>query len=166
MFGPKWPIHLQPSIVDLMVVIVIPGYIICCIPRPNPNSSAGRSALPLSSVVHLSLSLSISISKAALVLAAWAPLVLGHSVGHEGLACCAAMAAGALACALGCGAVNPVSGDLAKPVVTSNSISSLVCHRADVSGAPPPTPPVPAPAHPLHVPLPLLIPSFLLGFAS
>ncbi|KAG2642446.1 hypothetical protein PVAP13_2KG278950 [Panicum virgatum] len=76
------------------------------------------------------------------------------------------MATGALACALGCGAVNPVSGDLTKPVVTSNSISSLVCHRADVSGAPPPTPPVPALAHPLHVPLPLLIPSFLLGFAS
>ena len=63
MFGPKWPIHLQPSIVDLMVVIVIPGYIICCIPRPNPNSSAGRSALSLSSAVHLSLSLSFSLSR-------------------------------------------------------------------------------------------------------
>ncbi|EES17723.1 hypothetical protein BDA96_09G049200 [Sorghum bicolor] len=63
---------------------------------------------------------------------AWAPLVLGQ--GHAaapraGLACCAAMAAAAVACARGFGAVNPVAGDLAKPAVAWAVILAVVNYK-------------------------------------
>uniref|UniRef100_A0A0D9WCX4 Uncharacterized protein n=1 Tax=Leersia perrieri TaxID=77586 RepID=A0A0D9WCX4_9ORYZ len=48
---------------------------------------------------------------------AWAPLALGLASPAAGMACCAAVAAGAAACVRGFGAVNPVAGDLAKPCV-------------------------------------------------
>ena len=60
---------------------------------------------------------------------AWAPLVLGHGVARAGLTCCAAMAAGALACARGCGAVNPVTGDLAKPAVAWDVLVAVVNYK-------------------------------------
>ena len=65
---------------------------------------------------------------------AWAPLVLGQGQGHAaapraGLACCAAMAAAAVACARGFGAVNPVAGDLAKPAVAWAVILAVVNYK-------------------------------------
>ena len=69
MFGPKWPIHLQPSIADLMVVIMIAGYITCCIliqtltpsqPYPLPASLPRLPpGAPLSPSLVPSTSLSI-----------------------------------------------------------------------------------------------------------
>ncbi|CAL4910303.1 unnamed protein product [Urochloa decumbens] len=60
---------------------------------------------------------------------AWAPLVLGHGAARAGLACCAAMAAGAVACARGFGAVNPVAGDLAKPAVAWAVLLAVVNYK-------------------------------------
>ncbi|OEL14063.1 hypothetical protein BAE44_0024919 [Dichanthelium oligosanthes] len=60
---------------------------------------------------------------------AWAPLVLGHGAARAGLACCAAMAAGAVACARGFGAVNPVAGDLAKPAVAWALLLAVVNYK-------------------------------------
>ncbi|AQK95105.1 hypothetical protein Zm00014a_033067 [Zea mays] len=61
---------------------------------------------------------------------AWAPLVLGrHAAARAGLACCAAMAVGAVACARGFGAVNPVAGDLAKPAVAWAVILAVVNYK-------------------------------------
>ncbi|XP_066368035.1 translocator protein homolog [Miscanthus floridulus] len=61
---------------------------------------------------------------------AWAPLVLGrHAAPRAGLACCAAMAAAAVACARGFGAVNPVAGDLAKPAVAWAVILAVVNYK-------------------------------------
>uniref|UniRef100_A0ACD5ZMJ9 Uncharacterized protein n=1 Tax=Avena sativa TaxID=4498 RepID=A0ACD5ZMJ9_AVESA len=50
-----------------------------------------------------------------LAAAAWPVLALRLGAGWPGMACCAAMAAGAAACARGFGRVNPVAGDLAMP---------------------------------------------------
>ncbi|KAE8772261.1 translocator protein [Hordeum vulgare] len=52
-----------------------------------------------------------------LAAAAWPALALRLGAGWAGMACCAAMAAGAGACVRGFGGVNPVAGDLAKPCV-------------------------------------------------
>ncbi|CAL4902920.1 unnamed protein product [Urochloa decumbens] len=60
---------------------------------------------------------------------AWAPLVLGHGAARAGLACCAAMAAAAVACARGFGAVNPVAGDLAKPAVAWAVLLAVVNYK-------------------------------------
>jgi translocator protein len=61
---------------------------------------------------------------------AWAPLVLcSHAAARAGLACCAVMAAGAVACARGFGAVNPVAGDLAKPAVAWAVILAVVNYK-------------------------------------
>ncbi|PUZ64075.1 hypothetical protein GQ55_3G114500 [Panicum hallii var. hallii] len=60
---------------------------------------------------------------------AWAPLVLGRGATRAGLACCAAMAAGAVACARGFGAVNPVAGDLAKPAVAWAVLLAVVNYK-------------------------------------
>ncbi|RLN11756.1 hypothetical protein C2845_PM09G14180 [Panicum miliaceum] len=60
---------------------------------------------------------------------AWAPLVLGHGTAHAGLACCAGMATGAMACARGFGAVNPVAGDLAKPAVAWAMLLAVVNYK-------------------------------------
>ncbi|CAL4895664.1 unnamed protein product [Urochloa decumbens] len=60
---------------------------------------------------------------------AWAPLVLGHGAARAGLACCAAMAAGAVACARGFGAVNPVAGDIAKPAVAWAVLLAVVNYK-------------------------------------
>ena len=60
---------------------------------------------------------------------AWAPLVLGHGAARAGLACCAGMAAGAVACARGFGAVNPVAGDLAKPAVAWAVLLAVVNYK-------------------------------------
>jgi len=60
---------------------------------------------------------------------AWAPLVLGHGAARAGLACCAAMAASAVACVSGFGAVNPVAGDLAKPAVAWAVILAVVNYK-------------------------------------
>jgi hypothetical protein len=56
---------------------------------------------------------------------AWAPLVLGHGAARVGLACCAAMAA--VGGVHGLGAVNPVAGDLAKPVVSWVVLLAVGC---------------------------------------
>ena len=50
-----------------------------------------------------------------LAAAAWPALALRLGAGWAGMACCAAMAAGAAACVRGFGRVNPVAGDLAMP---------------------------------------------------
>ncbi|RLN29493.1 hypothetical protein C2845_PM05G13130 [Panicum miliaceum] len=60
---------------------------------------------------------------------AWAPLVLGHGAARAGLACCAVMAAGAVACARGFGAVNPVAGDLAKPAVAWAVLLAVINYK-------------------------------------
>ncbi|KAF8725895.1 hypothetical protein HU200_020463 [Digitaria exilis] len=60
---------------------------------------------------------------------AWAPLVLGHGAARAGIACCAAMAAAAVACARGFGAVNPVAGDLAKPAVAWAVLLAVVNYK-------------------------------------
>ncbi|XP_066364449.1 translocator protein homolog [Miscanthus floridulus] len=60
---------------------------------------------------------------------AWALLVVGHGATRAGLACCAAMAAAAVACARGFGAVNPVAGDLAKPAVAWAVILAVVNYK-------------------------------------
>jgi hypothetical protein len=60
---------------------------------------------------------------------AWAPLVLGHGAARAGLACCAAMAAAAAACARGFGAVNPVAGDLAKPAVAWAVLLAVINYK-------------------------------------
>lgn len=52
-----------------------------------------------------------------LAAAAWPALALRLGAGWAGMACCAAMAAGAAACVRGFGGVNHVAGDLAKPCV-------------------------------------------------
>ena len=48
---------------------------------------------------------------------------------RAGLACCAGMAAGAVACARGFGAVNPVAGDLAKPAVAWAVLLAVVNYK-------------------------------------
>ncbi|XP_062230780.1 translocator protein homolog [Phragmites australis] len=60
---------------------------------------------------------------------AWAPLVLGHGAAGAGLACCAAMAAGAVACARGFGGVNPVAGDLAKAGVAWAVLLAVINYK-------------------------------------
>ncbi|KAG8084726.1 hypothetical protein GUJ93_ZPchr0010g9122 [Zizania palustris] len=60
---------------------------------------------------------------------AWAPLALGLASPVAGLACCAAMVAGAVACARGFGAVNPVAGDLAKPCVAWAVLLAVINYK-------------------------------------
>uniref|UniRef100_A0A0E0KYK8 Uncharacterized protein n=1 Tax=Oryza punctata TaxID=4537 RepID=A0A0E0KYK8_ORYPU len=60
---------------------------------------------------------------------AWAPLALGLAAPVAGLACCAAMAAGAVACARGFGGVNPVAGDLAKPCVAWAVLLAVINYK-------------------------------------
>lgn len=60
---------------------------------------------------------------------AWAPFVLGHGAARAGLACCAAMAGAAVACARGFGGVNPVAGDLAKPGVAWALLLAVINYK-------------------------------------
>ncbi|KAL6608222.1 hypothetical protein ACP70R_041285 [Stipagrostis hirtigluma subsp. patula] len=60
---------------------------------------------------------------------AWAPLVLGHGAGRAGMACCWVMAGGAVGCARGFGAVNPVAGDLAKPGVAWAVLLAVINYK-------------------------------------
>jgi translocator protein len=74
-------------------------------------------------------------AEAVLAAAAWMAWAEGGmharpgATARAGLACCAAMAAAAVACVLGFGAVNPVAGDLAKPAVAWAVLLAVVNYK-------------------------------------